>query len=213
MTTPEAELLGDWFDLKEGRRTIDSGRFLTLFHADHSPVELARIFAGLPNAGELALRVQRARLARERRGAGAGDLVSEHAVELARSALASKCALLGAAGEHELVAIIARVEPTLCENEDRFQQAHRADWPNGEVVIAIADYLADQWHDVGPMRYALNEAFYGIGTDFDLAHYVKEPLLQIPMRFEPAMLLWEAGFDCALSETAFLVHRSARLPR
>ena len=204
------DLVSDWLAYRAGHLEVDQSHFLTLFHEDHDPETLNLIFAGLPNSDELASRVMRCRRARRRRLTGEPTLTAERALATARADLDVKLAIVLKAEDEELEAIIKRAEPKLCNDPEQFKEARFGDWPHCTLHEVIGDHADTLWHDIGRVRYALGEAFYGIASDYEGALYVEEPLMRTQLSFEPPMLLWEAGYEAALTEDAYLLHRASR---
>lgn len=199
-------LIKGWERFCKGEMAFDKSHFLTLLHGDAlDRSALESVLQYFPFKEKLLANCERFFKARQQRYGKSILLSEEEACAIAMKDLAEKSKALEAFEERELLEIVKQVKPVVIDSVEDFELAAYAEWPNCEMQIIVGDYCDDKIQNRDQKTDALFEAFFGADNSYDIQWFLGSPLIDASLSFEYYLLLWEAGYDVALTEQKLLI--------
>lgn len=205
------EILQDWFDFCQEKKSFDKSHFFSLFTYPFSRSEVEKIFSYFPSNEKLVDRLIEVK--------NFGDLTNrpylvpfknntletKDAFNLVAADLAEKRKFCVLKKDEELIDIIDRVEYQVCNDPKKISELFHLDTPNMWLFELIGDFIRKKTPK-NTKYFALAEALYGLSANYYLSWYILEPLLSLEnISFQAYFELWKSGVDYCLTEALVYV--------
>jgi len=176
MNEEEDTTLEDWHALCRGEAEFDSYHFFTLF-MERSIEEVKGALAYFPKGEEMAKKVMH-RLGLLRREVDAAERTPPWLVEQTKQYVKKVIELFEQHGEAELASKLRDVEVEYHPDGNYVSQHYSGAEFDDDVFQAIGDIVGRNFWE-GEKYDCLEEAFYGITTDYQMAWYLASPLITV----------------------------------
>lgn len=193
------ELLVDWCSFCEGRAVFDKSHFSNLFRGMSSGESLTRILSYFPNYGEVEARI-RILLSSTDSGANRGSVAK--LLRVASADLRVKIELCERIGESDFASQFKFAKATFASCD---RLTHEPKDLDSRLFEFIGDYVGEARAFDDDRLVALEEALYGLTTDYYLSWYLGAPLFLHGVDFEPYFELWKNGGKSLLIQSGLLV--------
>lgn len=198
------DLIEDWCRFCEGNEAYDKSHFSNLFNEATNVCDFGKIFQYFDESEELIKRltVVKGILSTNKKKCA---FTHDQLFSIALQDLTEKKSACANAGDDELVNIINNLKPIFSDNISAFERTQITDWPYGEYIIHISDYMLDNMKSETSQNYALLEAFYGLCSSFPIQWYLASPIIKTEINFDGYIKLWANGFDYTFNEKELII--------
>ena len=205
------DLLADWIEYCEGRRSLDKSHFYCLLMDDPPPTDefIESVVRYFPARAELKRRIKLVKnpeslIAGPDRHDADYDRLKGHLHPFLWE-LAKVCKADGATG---LAAQLLSAELITCDDPELiWSKLQSLEEPHCDLIDVVGDHLIDRKGEWQDKEYALAEAFYGMTTKFELCWYLEAPMLDHRFDFESFVRFWALGGQYAWTTEGILIAR------
>ncbi|MGI9282804.1 MAG: hypothetical protein ACR2PX_24675 [Endozoicomonas sp.] len=201
-------LVHDWVDFCTDTKSFDKSYFSGLFLLDLSDDELRAIFQYFNSAESLITRLKNVKASGNQTGRPFlqpdKTIPKEQLIEFVRLDLQEKASLCQELDDEELAQLIRQARVEFTEDSKAVIDNSGQDNPSEWVFELIGDYI-DEARGTDLKIQALEEACYGLATNYYLAWYIMAPLFQTSIDFENYFNVWRHKGIFVIQEGRVLV--------
>lgn len=209
------DLISEWSLYKNGKSKFDECKFLTLFHEKLTESDLDNIFNGIPENESLLKKYKDLFSPFSQKEKYFNEfpfrenfIEKQEAIELIKKSILEKEKIIRLVNDEELIEIIERVkqkEFSIISKEKFNDLLLNDDTPNSWIIETIGDYFSANNNYKEPFFYGLNEAYYGLTTDFQLVWYLMSPLQSDKYNSNYYYQILKSGWDYFIGEEVVYV--------
>ena len=199
----------DWVAFCEGREDFDKSHFYTLFfegeaeNGYRSEDELRTIFQFFPHSDELLKRMKS--ILPNGKSVETIPDIKSYLIENTRQDLLQKKIVLELEKEDELIELVQKPIKYVSDIAE-VSDSHLSSSPDADLYSIIGDFFINIT-PTDKKTNALEEAFYGFTTNYNLVRYLLRPLIDTDINLDYYYHLWKVGGDYSVTEDGIIVSK------